>query len=191
MDMDKRPPAGGDGCLVGVIRIPVKIVAVLVVLPVRVVWELLVAAGRAVHRHLLGPLYAHVLEPLLRGLGLVLAVLLKLVLVWPWVGLWRYLLVPVGRCLARGWRGLYDRVLAPAGRFLSLRVLRPLGAALAWLGRGGMRYLLAPLGRGVTVIAWALGMTLFVWPGSPCGATCSRPSAAGPPCSPPRCTGTC
>ncbi|MEV7557922.1 hypothetical protein [Streptomyces sp. NPDC089795] len=165
MDMDKRPPAdGGDGCLVSLIRIPVKIVAVLVVLPVRVVWELLVAVGRAAHRHVLGPLYAHVLEPLLRGLGRVLGILLKLVFVWPWVGLWRYVLTPVGQALAWLCRGAYDHLLAPAGRILMTYLLRPLGTALAWVGRGGLRYLLAPLAKGLTWILWALAMTLFVWP---------------------------
>ncbi len=165
METDKRPPAGGgDGCLVGVIRIPVKIVAVLVVLPVRVVWELLVAVGRAAHRRVLGPLYVHVVEPLLRALGRLLTILLKLVFVWPWVGLWRYVLTPVGQGLAWLCRGAYDHLLAPAGRLLSTYLLRPLGEALAWVGRGGMRYLLAPLAKGVTWIVWALGMTLFVWP---------------------------
>ncbi|WP_063831239.1 hypothetical protein [Streptomyces sp. NRRL F-2664] len=164
MDMDKRPPGGGDGCLVGAIRIPVKIVAVLVVLPVRVIWELLVGAGRALHRNVLGPLYVHVLEPLLRALGRLVGTLLKLVLLWPWVGLWRYVITPVGQGVAWLGRGLYQRVLAPGGRFLTVHVLRPLGEALAWVGRGGMRYLLAPLGRGAARLVRFLGMLLFVWP---------------------------
>ncbi|MFD9723887.1 hypothetical protein [Streptomyces sp. NPDC059072] len=149
MDTDKQHPAGGadggDGCLVGVIRVPVKIVAVLVVLPVRVVWELLVALGRALHRHVLGPLYAHVVEPVFRAVGWLLGTVLKLVFVWPWVGLWRYVLVPVGR-------------------FLGGHVFRPLGEALAWVGRAGVTYLLAPLAKGGMWCGWALGMALFVWP---------------------------
>ncbi|MEV7443457.1 hypothetical protein AB0O22_20370 [Streptomyces sp. NPDC091204] len=165
MELDERPPGGGgDGCLVGVIRVPVKIVAVLVVLPVRVVWELLVALGRAAHRHVLGPLYVHVVEPALRVLGRVLVTLLKLVFVWPWVGLWRYGLAPVGRGLAWLGRGTYAHLLAPAGRFLGTYLFRPLGAALAWVGRGGLRYLLAPLGKGVAWVVWVLAMALFVWP---------------------------
>ncbi|MFE2876182.1 hypothetical protein ACFXG6_09750 [Streptomyces roseus] len=154
MELDKRQvPDGGEGCLVGIVRVPVKIVALIVVLPVRVVWDLLVAFGQAVHRYLLGPLSAYVLEPLLRGTGLVLTVLLKLVFVWPWVGLWRYALQP-----------LYAHLLAPVGRGLYAYLLRPLGRALARVARGGMRYLLAPLARGVTWLLWALAMTLFVWP---------------------------
>ncbi|MFE2477880.1 hypothetical protein [Streptomyces sp. NPDC059389] len=165
MELDKRPPGdGGEGCLVGVVRVPVKIVTLIVVLPVRVVWDLLVAFGRAARRHVLGPLRVYVLQPVLRGLGRVLTVLLKLVFVWPWTGLWRYLLVPLGQGTARVWRGLYGQVLAPAGRFTTAYVLCPLGEALAWLARGGMRYLLAPLAKGVAWIAWVLCMALFVWP---------------------------
>ncbi|MFD8792800.1 hypothetical protein [Streptomyces vinaceus] len=154
MELDKRPPGdGGEGCLVGVVRVPVKIVALIVVLPVRVVWDLLVAFGRAARRHVLGPLSTYVLQPVLRGLGRVLTVLLKLVFVWPWAGLWRYLLQP-----------LYAHLLAPLGRGLYAHLLRPLGEALAWVGRGGVRYLLAPLAKGVARLLWALAMTLFVWP---------------------------
>ncbi|MEV0410868.1 hypothetical protein AB0I68_08670 [Streptomyces sp. NPDC050448] len=154
MELDKRHPGDrGEGCLVGVIRIPVKIVALIVVLPVRVVWDLLVACGRAVQRYVLGPFSVYVLQPVLRGIGWVLTVLLKLVFVWPWVGLWRYVLEPV-----------YVHLLAPAGRFLYAYLLHPLGEALSWVGRGGMRYLLAPLAKGGMWLVWALGMTLFVWP---------------------------
>ncbi len=142
MELDKRHSDQGEGCLVGVLRIPVKIVAVLVVLPVRVVWELLVAAGRAVQRHVLGPLWTHVLEPLVRGIGWVLGVLLKLVFVWPWVGLWRYLLAPVGRAL-------YAYLLSPVGRVVWLYLLRPLGLAVAWVCDVTWRYVLLPVAHGV------------------------------------------
>lgn len=144
---------GGEGCLVGVVRVPVKIVALIVVLPVRVVWDLLVALGRGVRRHVLGPLSVYVLQPVLRGVAWALTALLKLVFVWPWVGLWRFLVEPV-----------YRHVLAPGGRLLYEHLLRPLGRALSWIGRGGMRYLLAPLAKGVAWVVWALGMSLFVWP---------------------------
>ncbi|MFF3289559.1 hypothetical protein [Streptomyces sp. NPDC003023] len=36
----------GDGCLVRLIRIPVRIVVLLVVVPVRMVWDVLVVCGR-------------------------------------------------------------------------------------------------------------------------------------------------
>ncbi|WP_327362784.1 hypothetical protein [Streptomyces sp. NBC_01296] len=154
MELEKpRDGGSGEGCLVGVVRVPVKIVALIVVLPVRVVWDLLVAFGQAVQRHVLGPFSVYVLQPVLRGIGWVLTVLLKLVFVWPWVGLGRYVLRPV-----------YEHLVAPVGRALYAYLLRPLGEALSWIGRGGMRYLLAPLAKGVMWLAWALCMTLFVWP---------------------------
>ncbi|MBT2482043.1 hypothetical protein [Streptomyces sp. ISL-94] len=135
----------GDGCLVGIVRIPVKIIAVLVVLPVRVVWDLLAALGRLVHRHLLAPVWTYVLAPVLRGLGWVVSTLLKLVFVWPWVGLWRYVLLPVG-----SWA--YAYVFAPVGRVLSAYVLRPLGRAIAWLATLTWRHVVVPVGQA---IAWA------------------------------------
>ncbi|MFE2149405.1 hypothetical protein ACFXAO_05170 [Streptomyces lavendulae] len=137
MEMDKpRPAYAGEGCLVGVLRVPVKVVAVLVVLPVRVVWDLLVAVARLLNRHVLGPagrglrrFHEAVARPVLRVLGRVAKTLLMLVFVWPWTGLWRHVLGPAGRGLAR------------------------LGSALA-------AYVLRPLGRGLALAGWAL----FVWP---------------------------
>ncbi len=149
-----QPAPGGEGCLVGALRIPVKIVALLVVLPVRVVWDLLTALGRLLHRHVLKPVLTHLVEPVLRALGWLVTTLVKLVLVWPWVGLWRYVLRPVG-----SW--LYARLLAPIGRVLYVYVLRPLalvtwryvlapaGRALIWLAEAIHRYLLLPLHRYV------------------------------------------
>ncbi|MET9883618.1 hypothetical protein ABZZ20_10800 [Streptomyces sp. NPDC006430] len=156
MDIDKRNCGdSGEGCLVGAVRIPVKIVALLVVLPVRVVWDLLVGCGRAVRRHVLGPLSVYVLQPVLGALGWVLTVLFGLLFVWPWVGLWRYVLAPVGRAT-------YAWLLAPLGRFLYAYLLRPLGEVLARLGRGLLwlagavhRYVLTPVGHA---LAWTGAM---------------------------------
>lgn len=199
MEMQKPPPASaGDGCLVGVLRVPVKIVAVLVVLPVRVVWDLLAAVARLLNRHVLGPagrglrrLHDAVVRPVLRGLGRVAATLLMLVFVWPWTGLWRYVLSPVGRWLARlgsavaayllrplgrglalvaralfvwPWVTLWRQVLAPVGAALLTHLLRPLGDGVGRALRAVGRRLLAPLARGITLVGWALGMALFVWP---------------------------
>ncbi|MFJ3963785.1 hypothetical protein [Streptomyces sp. NPDC090036] len=160
-----QPTSGGEGCLAGAFRIPVKIVALLVVLPVRVVWELLTALGRLLYRHVLRPFSTYILEPVLRALGWLVTTLVKLVFVWPWVGLWRYLLRPVG-----SW--LYTYLLAPVGRVLYGYVLRPLalltwryvllpvGRALIWLAEAAYRYVLRPLYRHVLTplgraVAWA------------------------------------
>ncbi|MFJ7590418.1 hypothetical protein ACIQZO_24135 [Streptomyces sp. NPDC097617] len=137
-----QPTPGGEGCLVGALRIPVKIVALLVVLPVRVVWDLLTALGRLLHRYVLAPLFTHVVEPVLRALGWLVTTLVKLVCVWPWVGLWRYLLRPVG-----SW--LYVHLLAPVGRVLYVYVLRP-SALVTW------RYVLVPAGRALIRLAEAV-----------------------------------
>lgn len=172
MELDKgRPVNGGEGCLVGVVRIPVKIAAVLVVLPVRVVWDLLVAFGRTLNRHLFGPIgrglsWCHrtVVRPVARALGLVLTTLLKLVFVWPWVGLWRYVLVPVGRGLALLGNALTTHVLAPLGGSLLRYLLRPAGQGISRLARAVYAHLLTPLGRGSARLLSFLGKVLFVWP---------------------------
>lgn len=159
MDFDKPPQAranprppepyeGGEGCLTVAVRIPVRIVVLVVVVPVRMIWDVLAAGARLLGRTLgtlghvlieipLGRLYDKLLTPLGRGLG------------WLTVALWRYALVPVvyyGLVVPVVW--ICREVLAPAGRAL--------GSALVWL----YETLLTPLGRGTR---W-LGATLLVWP---------------------------
>ncbi|MFI5659161.1 hypothetical protein [Streptomyces sp. NPDC051684] len=156
MDMEKRPDPAAEGCLVTAIRLPLRIVMVVVVVPLRLVWDALVAVGRFVGRWLL--------LPLARAIGWVLYGLL----VWPCLMLWRYVLAPVGRGLA--WLGrvllvvpavwLYVHVLAPVGRALRDHVLVPLGHGLAWLVRvlvgvplvALWTYVLAPIGRALGVV---------------------------------------
>ncbi|MEU3945518.1 hypothetical protein AB0F01_04200, partial [Streptomyces sp. NPDC029526] len=91
MDLEKqgdvRAPEG-EGCLVVAVRLPVRIVALIVVLPVRMLWDALVVAGRVVN------------DAVLRPVGRALLWLGRAVFVWPFVGLWRYLLVPLGKALA-------------------------------------------------------------------------------------------
>lgn len=134
MDQEKQPRAygnhqapahyeSGDGCLTTLIRIPVRIVVLVIVLPVRMVWDALVATSRAADRMLLRPagralawlcrvlvviplvwLYESVLTPLGHGLRRLAAVVGRsarwlgaAVFVWPWVALWQYVVVPVVR----------------------------------------------------------------------------------------------
>ncbi|QNE77412.1 hypothetical protein F0344_24960 [Streptomyces finlayi] len=154
----------GDGCLTTLVRIPVRIVVLVFVLPVRMVWDVLVAGARGADRVLLRPLgrglarlfdvlvatpavwlYRSVLTPL----GHALRWLATALLVWPWVGLWRYVVVPVVR---------YG-IAVPLG-WLYAAVLTPLGHGLGWIGRT----LLAPAGRGIArALGWVL-TALFVWP---------------------------
>lgn len=156
MDLEKRPEQAPEGCLVAAIRLPLRILMVVLVVPLRLVWDALVAVGRFVGRWLL--------LPLARAVGWVLYGLL----VWPCLMLWRYVLAPVGRGLL--WLGrvllvvpavwLYVHVLAPVGRALRDYVLMPLGRGLAWLVRvlvvvpllAVWRYVLVPVGRVLGVI---------------------------------------
>ncbi|ORT61982.1 hypothetical protein BKD26_01865 [Streptomyces sp. CB03238] len=137
MDVEKREP---EGCLTAAIRIPVRIVVLLVVVPVRMVWDALAVCGRALERVVLRPL------------GRVLYVLFVTSVIW----LYEHVLAPFGRALAwlAGW--LYRWVLAPLGHALVWLVRTLVVAPVRWLHR----WVLMPLGRGA---AW-LGKALFVWP---------------------------
>ncbi|MFF4494235.1 hypothetical protein [Streptomyces sp. NPDC001546] len=158
MDIERsRAGQGGDRGPAGAVRVPVKVVAVLVVLPVRVLWDLLVGCARGVRRHLLAPVGqglgwvgVRLWRYLLRPLGMAL-------LYWPWVGLWRYLAVPAGGAV-------YRYLLRPLGRY----VLAPVGAALAWLLRGPLtwvhRRVLTPFGHGVRWLVRGVCLLVFVWP---------------------------
>ncbi|MEV6318310.1 hypothetical protein [Streptomyces sp. NPDC051776] len=168
---DRSAPA--EGCLTVAIRMPVRIFALVVVVPVRLVWDALAACGKALERT--------VLRRLARGLG--------------WLGR-TLILVPfgaVGRALARVWTtlivlpcGAVGRALAWAGRTLVAAPLawfwhrlmvpagRGLGAGLARLARALFvlpwvalhRYVLAPVGRAIgTALVW-LGRHLVAIPAS-------------------------
>ncbi|MFI9118723.1 hypothetical protein ACIGW0_04825 [Streptomyces bikiniensis] len=196
------------------IRVPVRIVVLVAVLPVRMAWDALAAGGRLLDRALLRPagrglewffdhavvlparwLHRRLLAPAGRGiaigagwLGRGLEWLLRAAFVWPW----RYVVVPVARygvAVPAGW--LYRRVLSPLGAgclfLLEKLVLVPLAAlfrhVLAPLFRYGAaapavwlyRRVLVPLGeglgrafrqagRGLGRLLPRLGLALFVWP---------------------------
>ncbi|MFI8187519.1 hypothetical protein ACIF8T_01700 [Streptomyces sp. NPDC085946] len=176
MDLQKpsagRParPGGGEphgspeGCLTAAIRVPVRIVVLVLVVPVRMVWDALVVTGR------------FLVDTLLRPLGRALLWLGRAVLVLPFTGLWRYVVVPAGTVLARlghvlvvvpaGW--LHRSVLTPAGRAL-VRAGRGVGAALAWvyahvLTPPGHALLWVLKGTGAVLAALGLGAyTAVAW----------------------------
>ncbi|MFE9854424.1 hypothetical protein [Streptomyces sp. NPDC005780] len=153
----------GDGCLTTLVRIPVRIVVLVLVLPVRMVWDALVAGARAADRILLRPLgralawlfevlaviparwlYAQVLTPLGHGLRW----LAMAVFVWPWVALWRYVVVP----------GVRYGIVVPL-IWLYEQVLTPVGHGLRWVWQA----LLLPAGRGVaTAVKWLLTAVLVM-----------------------------
>ena len=151
-----RPaPQPPEGCLAVAIRVPVRIVVLVLVVPVRLVWDAVVVGGRF--------LYRTVLRPLGRA-----------VFVWPWVVLWRYVVVPLAKAV--GWLANV-LVLVPLG-WAYRYVLTPVGHALAWTARAigaGLAWVyarvLTPVGhacawvvdRVAAVVAW-LGRYLLVVP---------------------------
>ncbi|MCX5234150.1 hypothetical protein OG824_02730 [Streptomyces prunicolor] len=150
-----RPsPQPPEGCLAVAIRVPVRIVVLVLVVPVRLVWDGLVVGGRF--------LYRTVLRPVGRA-----------VFVWPWVALWRYVVVPLAKALA--WL-THLLVLVPLG-WLYRYVLTPLGHGLAWSARrigGGLAWVyarvLTPVGHacawvagGVAAgVAWVVGGVAWI-----------------------------
>jgi len=164
----------GDGCLAQVIRIPVRIVVVLVVIPVRMVWDVLALCGRAVERVLLRPLgraLAWVFEKVITPVALAVAWLAviagKVLFYWPWVGLWRCVVVPVvryGLVVPVVW--VYRQLLTPLGHGIAWLV-RALWWGFAWLVRTLLvapvvwlyRYVLVPAGREIAAavgVAWRI-----------------------------------
>ncbi|MEU0188619.1 hypothetical protein ABZ250_01875 [Streptomyces afghaniensis] len=164
VDLRKRVPepaappvreAAPEGCLAVAIRIPVRIVVLVLVVPVRMVWDALVVVGRFLN------------DVLFRPLGRALLWLGRAVFVWPFVGLWRYVVVPVAKAL--GWLGnvllvvplvwLYRHVLTPVGQAIAWVVAwiaAGVGAALGWV----YAYLLTPVGRAVLWVLKGLGAML-------------------------------
>ena len=188
MEFEKVPaqpsaPQSPEGCLAVAIRLPVRIVVLVLVVPVRMVWDALVVAGRFLERTLLRPL-GRALEWVGRAL-----------FVWPWVALWRYVVVPVAKGLA--WLGnvlivvparwVYQYLLTPVGRavgwvvrgvgsglawmfgvigaalgWVYARVLTPVGHAIAWVFKG-IGIVLAAAGTGVyTAVAWLVRYLVVV-----------------------------
>lgn len=145
MDLDKPPaPQPPEGCLVVALRLPVRIVVLVLVVPVRLAWDALVAAGRFLH------------ATVLRPLGRALLWLGRALFVWPFVALWRWVLVPVGTALR--WLGRV-LIVAPLS-WAYVHLLTPLGHGLRWAARGVVTYLLAPVGRGLAWLARGVGALL-------------------------------
>ncbi|MFI1018862.1 hypothetical protein [Streptomyces sp. NPDC020965] len=125
--------------LYAVIHWPARIIAVIVVVPLRLLWELLKLIGEGI-RILC---WTWFLRPILKGLK---------ILLWDWflrpvlTFVARYLLVPIGNAIA--W--VVKRLLRPPFVFLMRYLLIKPGALL-------YRYVLAPVGRYVLApVAFAL-----------------------------------
>ncbi|MFJ4711728.1 hypothetical protein [Streptomyces sp. NPDC088785] len=150
MDTEKRPDPA-EGCLVAAVRMPVRIVALVVVVPVRLVWDALAAAGRLLH--------AKALAPLGRGLARLWGVLVVLPLTRLGRGL--AFLGRVAVAVPAVW--LCARVLAPAGRAAAV-VLGWTGRALfVWPWAALWRYVLVPVGHGIGLLAQVLLVVPAGW----------------------------
>jgi hypothetical protein len=129
----------------------VRIVVLVLVVPVRMVWDGLVVGGRLLK------------DAVLRPLGRALAWVARAVFVWPFVGLWRYVVVPLAKAI--GWLGNV-LVVVPLV-WLFRYVLTPLGQGAAWviraIGAGlGRIYarVLTPVGHGVLWMFLVIGAGL-------------------------------
>ncbi|WP_344444896.1 hypothetical protein [Kitasatospora nipponensis] len=140
---DREP----QGCLVAAVRVPARVVAVLVVMPLGFCWELLRAAARAL---------AGVLTVAARWLERAAGMLWRVLVVRPCGLLYRHLLTPLGRALAAVGR-VVGRALAAAGRVLAAG-LRLLARALLVVGR----VLKAAVEAGATGLGELVGLLLGV-----------------------------
>lgn len=145
------PGAGAEGCLAVAIRVPVRIVVLVLVVPVRMLWDACVVGGRLLR------------DTVLRPLGRVVGWVARALFVWPWVALWRYVVVPLGTALA--WLGrvllvvpavwLYRAVLTPLGHALA-RFAGGVGSVLGWM----YARLLTPVGHAVAALLRGIGLVL-------------------------------
>jgi hypothetical protein len=148
VDLEKRAEPAverrDEGCLVAAVRLPVRLVALVVVLPLRMLWDLVVVAGRFVRTAVLAPLW--------RGLARAVTWLGRVLLVTPARWLYRWVLAPVGRgvwWVLAGIGRVVDRLLG--GAWWVLRAVGvALGTAVVWLVRW---VVLAP---AVLVYRWVL-----------------------------------
>ncbi|MGW6968718.1 hypothetical protein ACWGET_32270 [Streptomyces zaomyceticus] len=137
MSMENPPPPA-------LIRVPIRIVVLVVVLPIRMTWDALAAAARFLDRTVLRPTgrgIAWALTGVGRGLALV------------FTGVGRGVAWVFRHTVTRPARWLYGAVLAPVGRGIGW-VLTGVGHGLGWFFTGvgrGLAWFLVRVGRG---LAW-------------------------------------
>ncbi|GGU17031.1 hypothetical protein [Streptomyces violascens] len=146
--MENRPtPQAPEGCLTIAIRVPVRIVVLVLVVPVRIVWDLLATGAKALRRVVLAPLW-------------------RALVVIPFGWLYACVLTPLGRATA--WLGrVVGAGIGWLGRGVAWVAVTLVAAPAVW----AHRTVLAPLGRGVARVARGTGLGLrwllwavFVWP---------------------------
>ncbi|MCO6008976.1 hypothetical protein NE236_28780 [Actinoallomurus purpureus] len=141
----------GPGCL--------TVPALIIVVPIRLLWELISLIGRAVGRYVLRPIGWLVYQVLIRPIAWLFRVLVVLPLRW----VADTILAPLGRAV-------YRYLLRPIERGLAwclAIVLLPFAYAAHWIGRGLVALwraawpLLAALGRGIAHVWRLAGIVLF------------------------------
>ncbi|TDD83405.1 hypothetical protein E1293_14655, partial [Actinomadura darangshiensis] len=147
---ERPPPHPGPAWIV----VPARVIALIVVVPLRLGWDLAVLVGRGVRAAWNALMrapgrFARFIGRMLRG---------------AWRALYRWALAPIGRLLAavaRGIGALFDLVIVRPLRWLAVVVI--LGF-LRWFGRGTgrlarwvHRYLIAPVGRFLAMVGHGLG----------------------------------
>ncbi|WP_432112437.1 hypothetical protein [Streptomyces sp. YPW6] len=135
------------------LRVVVRIVVLVVVLPVRVVWDLAVAGGQVCRRVLLPPAgraltaladgAGWVLERLFGGIGWVLGWLIGILVLRPLRRLYTSVLTPLGHGLR--WTG--TTLLVPAARALGTGLVRLVVLLLLRPAAGLWRYVIVPAVR--------------------------------------------
>ncbi|MFI6050619.1 hypothetical protein ACIBCO_11070 [Streptomyces violascens] len=146
--MENRPTSPApEGCLTIAIRVPVRIVVLVLVVPVRIVWDLLAAGAKVLRRAVLAPLW-------------------RALVVIPFGWLYACVLTPLGHATA--WLGrVVGAGIGWLGRGVAWVAVTLVAVPVAW----AYRTVLAPLGRGVARLARGTGRGLlwllravFVWP---------------------------
>ncbi|SCK21861.1 MULTISPECIES: hypothetical protein [unclassified Streptomyces] len=168
MDLNKQmseraqqgPAREAEGRLAVAVRLPVRIVVLVLVVPVRLLWDALVAGGVLLNRA--------VLRPVGRGL----AVLGRVLVVTPLNWCVRWILVPLGRGALWALKGLWAGcawllrfLVAVPAKWLYAAVLTPLGRGLARAADGagvGLLWVLRVL--VVVPVSW-----LWTWVLAPVG----------------------
>ncbi|MFH9722124.1 hypothetical protein ACH4M4_04055 [Streptomyces sp. NPDC017254] len=194
MSMENPPPPA-------LIRIPIRIVVLVLVLPVRMAWDALAASAHLLDRTILRPTgrgiawaltgvgrgLAWVFTGVGRGLGWVFTGVGR-ALAWVCTGVGRALALVFRHTVTRPARWLYGAVLTPVGRGIAWVctgvghglgwVFTRVGLGLAWfftgVGRGIARFLTGlgrgiafgagRLWRGLSAVGRVLAMAVFVWP---------------------------
>ncbi|MEI7031509.1 hypothetical protein [Streptomyces pratensis] len=158
----------GDSALTTLIRIPVRIVVLVLVLPVRMVWDVLTAGWHAAGRVLLPPLRRGLtaladgvgrgLEAVFGGVGWVLGWLLGVLVLKPLSSLYTWVLTPLGHGLR--WAG--TALLAPAARGVGVGLVLLVVLLLVRPAVGLWRHVIVPVARhGVAApLAWLYGAVL-------------------------------